>query len=60
MRNTVLSIIFFLALSCIFWTWRIVHRHAVADQEQGKGSSETSIITLEGLLYLHHLIPSFI
>lgn len=36
----VLSIIFFLALSCIFWTWRIIHRHAVADQEQASSNRD--------------------
>lgn len=36
----VLSIVFFLALSCIFWTWRIVHRHAIADQEQASSDRD--------------------
>ncbi|KAG1860209.1 hypothetical protein DFJ58DRAFT_280926 [Suillus subalutaceus] len=30
----VIGIVFILALSCIFWIWRIFHRHAIADQEQ--------------------------
>ncbi|KAG2094449.1 uncharacterized protein F5147DRAFT_701100 [Suillus discolor] len=36
----VISIVFILALSCIFWTWRIVHRHAIADQEQASSNRD--------------------
>ncbi|KAG2049555.1 hypothetical protein BDR06DRAFT_961359 [Suillus hirtellus] len=36
----VISIVFILALSCIFWTWRIVHRHAIADQEQASSDRD--------------------
>lgn len=36
----VISIVFLLALSCIFWTWRIVHRHAIVDQEQASSNRD--------------------
>ncbi|KAG0694774.1 hypothetical protein DFH29DRAFT_880494 [Suillus ampliporus] len=36
----VTSILIILAISCIFWAWRIVHRRAIADQEQASSNRD--------------------
>ncbi|KAG2130617.1 uncharacterized protein EDB93DRAFT_1179906 [Suillus bovinus] len=36
----VISIVLILGLLCIYWTWRVVHRHAVADQEQASSNCD--------------------